>query len=353
MIVLNGEPFLRYNLRALYPFAHEIIVVEGACPAARGVSTSAGHSTDTTLETLRDFKDHEDTEDKLIIVTAEDERHPDGFWPGEKHEQSQAYANRAPGDYLWQVDVDEFYKPEDMVRIMKMLQASPDIAAMSFLQIQFWGGFGQYVDSLYLRRGGGQFHRLFRWGSGYRYVTHRPPTVQTAEGIDVRSLRWLNAKEMRRKGIYLYHYSLVFPKQVIEKCEYYGTAEWAKRAKAQEWAQRVFMSLEDPYLVHNVYDYPGWLERFRGRHPPVIDQLRNDIERGAVQIQLRPVADIKRLLRSPWYWGGRAKLKWNYRYECWQNGRGGRVQKRVGRVIFLPYRIVKKLLRGCREDSTR
>lgn len=30
MIVLNGEPFTRYNLRALYPFAHEIIVVEGA-----------------------------------------------------------------------------------------------------------------------------------------------------------------------------------------------------------------------------------------------------------------------------------------------------------------------------------
>ena len=31
MIVLNGEPFVRYNLRALYPFAHQIIVVEGVC----------------------------------------------------------------------------------------------------------------------------------------------------------------------------------------------------------------------------------------------------------------------------------------------------------------------------------
>src|SRR3546814_12365174 len=25
MIVLNGEPFLRYNLRSLYPYAHQII----------------------------------------------------------------------------------------------------------------------------------------------------------------------------------------------------------------------------------------------------------------------------------------------------------------------------------------
>ena len=29
IIVLNGEPFTRYCLRSLYPFAHQIIVVEG------------------------------------------------------------------------------------------------------------------------------------------------------------------------------------------------------------------------------------------------------------------------------------------------------------------------------------
>ena len=34
IIVLNGEPFVRYNLRSLYHFAHEIIVVEGAVQAA-------------------------------------------------------------------------------------------------------------------------------------------------------------------------------------------------------------------------------------------------------------------------------------------------------------------------------
>ena len=48
-------------------------------------------------------------EDELVIVTAEDDGHPNGFWPGEKDEQSRAYAKRATGDYLWQVDIDEFY----------------------------------------------------------------------------------------------------------------------------------------------------------------------------------------------------------------------------------------------------
>jgi hypothetical protein len=35
MIVLNGEPFMRYNLQAIYPFAHQIIVVEGAVEGRR------------------------------------------------------------------------------------------------------------------------------------------------------------------------------------------------------------------------------------------------------------------------------------------------------------------------------
>ena len=101
IIVLNGQPFTRYCLRALYPFAHEIIVVEGACKAAAGMATAEGHSSDGTLETLYRFKDEEDPEDKVEIITGE------GFW-SEKDEQSQAYTKRATGDYLWQVDIDEF-----------------------------------------------------------------------------------------------------------------------------------------------------------------------------------------------------------------------------------------------------
>src|SRR3546814_16702886 len=87
-------PFLRYNLRSLYPYAHQIIVAEGAAPGARNIATPQGHSRDGTLEVLRRFKQEEDPEDKVVIVTAEDEGHPDGFWPGEKDEQSRAYAKR-------------------------------------------------------------------------------------------------------------------------------------------------------------------------------------------------------------------------------------------------------------------
>jgi hypothetical protein len=70
MIVLNGEPFTRYNLRSIYPWAHQIIVVEGACRSAAAVATGNGHSVDGTLEVLRRFQREEDPEHKLTVVTA-------------------------------------------------------------------------------------------------------------------------------------------------------------------------------------------------------------------------------------------------------------------------------------------
>jgi hypothetical protein len=302
IIVFNGEPFTRYCLRALYPFAHEIIVVEGACLAANSVATPDGHSSDGTLDILYRFKSEEDSEDKVQIVVRQ------GFW-SEKDEMSQAYAQRASGDYLWQVDIDEFYRPEDMLAVLEMLRADARITAVSFEQITFWGGFDYIVDGWYLRRGARIFHRLFKWGRGYQYVTHRPPTVFDPRGRDLRSLHWVTGKELARKGIILYHYALLFPKQVIDKCEYYGNAEWARRERAQQWARDFFMNLENPYRVHNVYAYPSWLERFSGEHPPQINALREDLNAGRISVVLRATDDLDRLLASPTYRIGRATIK--------------------------------------------
>ena len=75
IIVLNGEPFTRYCLRAIYPFAHEIIIVEGGHEDTRAVATADGHSLDSTLDTIRRFCAEEDPENKMTLVTI------DGFWP--------------------------------------------------------------------------------------------------------------------------------------------------------------------------------------------------------------------------------------------------------------------------------
>jgi hypothetical protein len=302
IIVLNGEPFTRYCLRSIYPFAHEIVVVEGANPSSASIATSDGHSTDGTLETLQRFIENEDPDKKVRLIVK------DGFW-SEKHEQSQAYAGIATGEYLWQVDIDEFYRPEDMETIIEMLSSDPDITAMSFKQITFWGGFDYIADGWHLREGAEIYHRLFKWGKGYRYATHRPPTALDSQGRDLRTVKWIDGYALSRHGVYLYHYSLVFPRHVLDKCRYYAQASWSDRTKACEWAEDNYLKLNHPYRVHNIYERPSWLERFHGCHPPEILTLRQDILNGLITVETRPTQDVEALLKSPKYRLGRGALK--------------------------------------------
>lgn len=293
IIVLNGEPFLRYCLRALYPYAHEIIVVEGAAPGAADVATPDGHSTDGTLETLRQFKAEEDPDDKLIVIMR------NGFW-SEKDEMSQAYATRATGNYLWQVDSDEFYKDEDIERVIALMRDDPDITAISFKMITFWGGFDYWCDSWYLKSGAEIYHRLFKWGPGYTYITHRPPTVHDEQGLDLRERKWIDGYTLAREhGVQMYHYSLVFPHQVSNKATYYAASQLIPGVN--DWAEDVYLHLKRPFRVHNIFIYPGWLERFTGAHPAQIDRMRTDIGEGRVVARLRRTEDVERLLQSPWY----------------------------------------------------
>jgi hypothetical protein len=367
IIVLNGEPFTAHTLRALYPYAHEIIVVEGAAPGAVNIATPDGHSRDATLEVLRRFVADEDPDGKVTVVTAEDDGHPDGFWPGEKDEQSQAYARRATGDWLWQVDIDEFYLPEDMERVLDRLAAEPTVDAVTFRQITFWGGLEYVTDGWYLRRGAADYHRLFRWGPGFTYVTHRPPTVHDSDGANLRKGTWLDGATTSRWGVHLYHYSLLLPKQVIEKCDYYATAPWAKRAEALTWANDAWLQLRRPFRVHNVYAYPSWLERFRGRpHPPevvrMIERLR--LEDGGAA--LRRTDDIEALVDAPWYRLGRGALRaldpWDRRVRELPRTlrglpkRGRRVAKRARRgTTKLARRVVRRARRvlGIRRPDSR
>ena len=311
IIALNGEPFLRYNLRALYPFAHEIIVVEGAAPAAKNIATPDGHSRDGTLQTVRDFQTREDPQGKLRLITR------DGFW-SEKDEMSQAYAAEASGDWLWQVDVDEFYQPDDMSAVCQMLAADERISAVSFQTLTFWGAPQYRVDGWNHRRGAGEYHRLFKWGAGYRYATHRPPTVLDAQGRDTRAQGWIRGADLVARGIYLYHYSLLLPRQVREKCDYYSHADWARRSDARRWADEAWFGLRRPYRAHNVSEYPACLFRYAGAHPPQMDDMWRDISRADSREEVRRSDDIEALLGSRRYQLGRALVMAAERPAWWR-----------------------------------
>jgi len=345
IIVLNGEPFTRYNLRALYPFAHEIIVVEGASPAAAASATSDGHSSDGTLDALRGFKANEDPENKLVIVTAEDDGHPNGFWPGEKDEQSRAYARRATGEYLWQVDIDEFYHAEDMRRVLALLRRDPSISGVAFEWINFWGGFGYVADGWeyrrVIRRLGGN-RRVMRWGTGYVYATHRPPTVLDEKGRDVFRLNWISYRVMARLGIYCYHYGMVFPSQARQKTAYYLSAFESHRTM-QKWYDSTYLHLRRPFHVLHGLPSVSWLERFRGEHPVQAELLQRDIDSGSMRIDLRQTGDIEAILASRTYMLEIRILRLLSFLRRGLVGWVGIVLKALRRLVHVPMRALRRI----------
>ena len=78
--------------------------------------------------------------------------------------------------------MDEFYRERDMEKVLRLLVADPTIDTMSFKMLTFWGAPAYVADGWYLRRGADRYHRLFKWGPGYRYVKHRRPTVADPGG---------------------------------------------------------------------------------------------------------------------------------------------------------------------------
>ena len=291
---MNGEPFTRYLLRTLYHFAHEIIVVEGACPGA--VASGDGHSLDRTVEVLQEFKEREDPEDKVVIVQR------DGLW-AEKTEQSQAFAQRATGDYLWICDIDEFYTPDMLAIVVGKLRDHPEIDMLSFGQVTFWGGIQYVADSYIFRRGWWRdgVARVFKWKDGYTYVNHRPVVIADAHGTDLRKGLWLRRRDTERWGVRMLHYSLLFPQQVVDKCRYYQAASWNGSTEATEWARTCWIALEHPFRVHNVYQSPSWLERYDGVQPPQILAMMEDVAKGVLQVETRRTDDIEALLDSRSY----------------------------------------------------
>lgn len=313
IIVLNGEPFTSYCLRSIYPFAHEIIVVEGGHEDAKSVCTPDGHSIDGTLESLKRFKEDNDPDNKVVLVLK------DNFWPkkdemgNDRTPQSRAYAEKATGDYLWQIDIDEFYREQDIKAIIEILAKNPEVTAISFQQRSFWGSINYLSDSCYLRSHKSGWNRVFKWNSGYKYLTHEPPTVLDEKGIDLHTVQWITGDKLAKKGIYMYHYSLLFPSQVEQKVKLYKEEKPDVCKDIILWAEDNYFKLSKPYRVHNVYNSPSWLLRFTGEHPKEIINMINDINSNLIFVEQRETKDIEKLLSHWWYpFGIKIILTYNF-----------------------------------------
>lgn len=205
----------------MYDSVDEIIIVEGATKSLSGYwdgnttqYTNNGRSKDGTIDYIYDLKKKYDKV-KLIIG--------DGFWNGKTSMCNEA-AKIAIGDYIWQVDSDEFYKKEDQIKILKFLEEEkPDL--VQFYANHFFGGFDYCIDE---RTSNGWGNGLTDWmrifknipGKSY-WLSHEPPQY-ICDGLECKKGKIITRETTLDKGIKMYHYSYVQKSQIDFKDVFFG-----------------------------------------------------------------------------------------------------------------------------------
>ena len=207
MIVFNGNYVLKECLESVYPFASQILISEGPVKYWQG----QGHetSTDGTNDILHEFYD---PDNKIIIEHGQYE---------EKNEQCNRYIQHMKDDtdYIWNLDSDEIFKPEDIQLVIQALK-DYSFTSVGFKSLSFYGGFDHYLTGF---EEDAEFHRIRKVYPGSYWATHRPPTIAHKVQPTLQELH-LSYNMLAEYGVRMYHYSYVFPWQVKKKVQYYKAA---------------------------------------------------------------------------------------------------------------------------------
>lgn len=279
MIVFNGNYVLRQNLETIYPFANKIIITEG--PVKHYQRLGFNNSTDGTIETIRLFPD---PDHKIVFIS--------GQW-SEKDEMVNVQNQHYTGNWVWHVDCDEIYRPEDMVKIIDYLESHPDCYSMGFKLCSFFGGFDRHISGFEETWDTIRIQKIIPGQS--KWLTHRPPTmIWPPTGKTCKEMGHVNFQTTSSWGIKLYHYSFVFPKQVRAKADYYKSMNsagiidlwnlYVPWMRSPTEAQK--LQIEQPTLGVQVWipsrRGPAFTKAFNGKHPDAIEkclpELRQKIE---------------------------------------------------------------------------
>lgn len=260
IIVFNGDFVLKECIESIYPYASEIRISEGCVGywSEQGYTTSTDH----TNEILETFPD---PENKITVFHGQYK---------EKTEQCNAYMP-IDADYLWSVDSDEIFKPADIEYVLGMLERERP-TSVGFNAQTFFGGFDHVIGGFEARA---EYRRIYKIDSESIWQNHRPPQIDNIENT-----KYISGKSLAANGVYMYHYSYVWPRQVRDKVAYYK----AKISKDnclddyyenvwQRWVEGTALErtvIEKEYQgVHEFkpsYRGDAYTEKFTGIHPEIM-----------------------------------------------------------------------------------
>lgn len=262
MIVFNAEStlpkgMLEACITNVYDIAHEILIVEGATKAIThyfdgdtSSFTKDGKSTDNTINIIKNLPD---PQNKIKLIES------NGFWNG-KTEMCNAWAQIATGDYVWQLDSDEFYHPDEVKKLIDYLEKhNPD--AVYFNAYHFFGGIDYCIDERsYPDWGSGPWYRVFRHVPGKsKWRSHEHP-IYECDGLVCNTGNVLTQQQSTEIGIKMYHYSYVTYSQIQFKTSFYKNSIYPEAWESFKQDKSYKPLGAQAYL-------------FEGKHPEIINKL--------------------------------------------------------------------------------
>ncbi len=258
LAVHNEEDWIEYNLTNNYDEYDIIRVIEGAV-LGRPKSTPDGHSTDKTIELIRNFPD---PDGKIQLIRL------DRFFKS-LEEQKQVFFELAnEGEWLFIVDCDEFYMEGDIEKVRRAIKSRPAASEIIPTFLHF------YRDFSHIRaphpEWKPQHQRILRYREGLRYHSH--PVATDANGQCTYFSGAYQHLRYTIPDVWIFHYGHAKGKEFHAMKKVFYDSELEKYGTKNEIDEKFVEFIEgtEPAKVILKYDGP---------HPAAMDDhpQRNEV----------------------------------------------------------------------------
>lgn len=251
-IVLNGDPFIRYHLEVFrqLPFPWRWHIVEGVAEQVRDSSWCAQRGGRVPQDLHREGRSCDGTSEYLDRIAAEEPervsvyRKPPGvFWQGKVEMVTAPLAAMTEECLLWQVDADELWTAEQIVRARRMFLDVPSRTAALYL-CHFFVGPSLVLDRVdsYGNYRTYEWLRTWRYRPGDFWHSHVPPRLMRPQPdgtmIELGAANPFLHEETAAGGLVFQHFAYATKEQVAFKEVYYGYDGAVRRWEALQAAGR-------------------------------------------------------------------------------------------------------------------
>lgn len=173
--VVNESTLIESCMLQIYDKVDRIIIIEGATQSkvVAGQATVDGHSTDDTVEIIKNVIATKDPDKKIIFVQI------DRPWESLEEIKNTFFSYMTEGDWMLITDADEFIKPFVVDHLRKAVDIEPFATEFIPIFYHFW------KDTTHIRNPnrlgfGIQHQRFIKYQTGLHYRTH--PVATDAYG---------------------------------------------------------------------------------------------------------------------------------------------------------------------------